>query len=56
MGDALKPKTPNNKTVEPIIEIVEHIPIGYLLLAFFAGGIIVLAVLAIYDRNTQNAE
>lgn len=58
MPEPIKPKIPASPkpSTDPIIEIVEYLPIGYLLLAFVAGGIIVLAALAIYDRNTQNAE
>lgn len=56
MPEPVKPKTP-----EPIIELVDHIPLGYLLLAFLCGAVVVVGVVMIYgntlqERSNGNAE
>lgn len=48
MPDPIKPKVPD---VEPIIELVEHIPMAYLLLAFVAGIGIMFAAVMIYGTH-----
>jgi hypothetical protein len=48
MTGPIKPKTPDP---EPIIELVEHIPLGYAVLIFAAGAILVFGIVVIMGNK-----
>jgi len=50
MPEPVKPKTPDP---EPIIELIDHIPLGYLLLAFICGAVVVVGIVMIYGNALQ---
>lgn len=48
-----KPKTSDP---EPIIELVDHLPVGYLVVAFLAGAAIVFAIIVLYGNRLTRDE
>lgn len=50
MAEPVKPKAPQPET---IIELVDHLPMGYVLLAFAAGAVLAIA-LVLYVGMKKN--